>query len=198
MIITPRIPLALLLALTTTGILFLLMKSLIATDAVQIERIDSIIIDLVKPLEMNPLVLPTPQLSPPPQPETPPLPPKPALRADGPGLFQPTEIGPVVIPGDVAFGISDGEYLPLVRIQPSYPRSALARGIEGYVVVEFDISANGFVLDPRIIDAYPGDIFNRAALTAIMKFKYKPAIQDGVARQVNGARNRFSFKIAGS
>ena len=40
------------------------------------------------------------------------------------------------------FGLapSDGEYLPIVKVQPVYPRRALSRGIEGYVIVEFTVT----------------------------------------------------------
>ena len=34
----------------------------------------------------------------------------------------------------------DGEFIPLVKILPQYPRRALERGIEGYATVEFIIT----------------------------------------------------------
>lgn len=42
---------------------------------------------------------------------------------------------------------SDGEYLPIVKVQAAYPRRALQRGIEGYVVVEFTVTKQGSVRD---------------------------------------------------
>ena len=32
---------------------------------------------------------------------------------------------------------TDGEYLPIVKVNPQYPRRAQTRGIEGYVIVEY-------------------------------------------------------------
>jgi len=40
---------------------------------------------------------------------------------------------------------TDGEYLPIVKVAPQYPRRALSRGIEGYVIVEFTIDHAWFV-----------------------------------------------------
>jgi periplasmic protein TonB len=46
---------------------------------------------------------------------------------------------------------ADGEYLPLVRMEPTYPRRAAERGIEGWVTVEFTVTADGTVADPFVI-----------------------------------------------
>jgi len=99
------------------------------------------------------------------------------------------------IKGVGGFG-SDGEYLPIVKVQPQYPRRALSRGIEGYVIVEFTVTANGSVRDPVIIEAVPQNVFNRAATKAALKFKYKPRVIDGEAVEVPGVRNKITFAIA--
>src|SRR5690606_31982176 len=46
---------------------------------------------------------------------------------------------------NVASFSSDGEYLPIVRVEPIYPTRAASRGIEGYVIVEFTVTTNGSV-----------------------------------------------------
>ncbi len=91
---------------------------------------------------------------------------------------------------------SDGEYLPIVKVQPAYPRRALSRGIEGYVIVEFTVTKNGSVRDPVVIEADPENIFNSAATKAALKFKYKPRVIDGEPVEVPGVRNKISFAIA--
>ena len=90
---------------------------------------------------------------------------------------------------------SDGEYLPLVRMEAVYPRRALERGIEGYVTVEFTVTAEGTVTDPFILDAEPENIFNRAAIKAVLKFKYKPKVVNGVPQDVEGVRTKFTFQL---
>jgi protein TonB len=89
----------------------------------------------------------------------------------------------------------DGDYLPIVKVAPQYPRRAASKGIEGYVVLEFTVSKLGTVIDPKVIEADPPNIFNRAAINAAKKFKYKPKIEDGKAIEVTGIRNIIRFEL---
>jgi protein TonB len=77
---------------------------------------------------------------------------------------------------------SDGDYLPIVKIAPIYPRRALSRGIEGYVLLEFTVSKVGTVKDIKVIESEPSSIFNNAAIKAAQKFKYKPYKQVAMAQ----------------
>lgn len=90
---------------------------------------------------------------------------------------------------------SDADVIPLVRVLPQYPPRASARGIEGWVIVEFTITAAGTVKDPIVVDADPPGIFNRAMLRAIRKWKYKPKIEDGIAVERTGVRVRQNFEM---
>ncbi len=71
--------------------------------------------------------------------------------------------------------------IPLVRIPPRYPMRAANRRIEGWVKVEFTITETGTVKDAKVVEAQPENIFNRAALQAIRKWKFKEKIIDGQA-----------------
>ncbi len=90
-------------------------------------------------------------------------------------------------------GVSDGEYLPIVKVAPIYPRRAQSRGIEGFVIIEFVVTAAGTVEAPVIIEAVPPGIFDRAALQAVLKFKYKPKVINGKPVAVAGVRNKLTF-----
>jgi len=90
---------------------------------------------------------------------------------------------------------NDGDILPLVRVPPMYPRRAEAAGIEGYVDIEFTISKTGSVINPTVIEAKPSGIFNRAALRAILKWKYKPRIEDGQPVERPGVQVRITFEL---
>ncbi|MGK2233416.1 energy transducer TonB [Colwellia polaris] len=92
---------------------------------------------------------------------------------------------------------ADGDYLPIVKVAPIYPRRAQSRGIEGYVIVEFTVTKNGSVRNPLVIESQPEGIFDRAAMDAALKFKYKPRVVDGVATEVAGVQNKISFEIDG-
>lgn len=93
---------------------------------------------------------------------------------------------------------SDGDYMPLVRVQPQYPRRANERGIEGYVVIELTVAADGTVPPESIIvvEAEPKGYFERAASKAAAKFKYKPKVVNGKGQKVTGVRYQFSFNLS--
>lgn len=96
----------------------------------------------------------------------------------------------------LALDVSDGEYLPIVKVAPVYPRRALQRGIEGYVIVEFMVDKTGAVKNPVVIEANPEGLFDRAAMDAALKFKYKPRVVNGAATEVSGVQNRITFEMA--
>ena len=103
----------------------------------------------------------------------------------------------IALAGGLSLDSNDGDYLPIVKVAPIFPRRALSRGIEGFVIVEFVVTKNGSVKNPIVIQAEPADIFNRAAIAATLKFKYKPRVVDGVAMEVTGVQNKISFEIDG-
>ena len=76
---------------------------------------------------------------------------------------------------------AEGDIIPLVIIRPMYPRDAAISGIEGWVKIEFTITAVGTVKKPRVIEAKPARVFNREAIRAILKWKFKPRVVGGVA-----------------
>jgi protein TonB len=101
-----------------------------------------------------------------------------------------------VAPGfGFAAGSADGDYLPIVKVAPVYPSRAIDREIEGYVIVEFTVTKTGAVRDPKVVEYHPSTIFNRAALAAALKFKYKPRIVNGEPIEVNGVLNKITFRL---
>lgn len=90
---------------------------------------------------------------------------------------------------------TDGDYLPLVHIQPQYPRRAAERGIEGYVIVELTVTVDGTVEDVRIVEADPPGYFERDAERAAYKFKYKPKVVNGEPVPVAGVQYLFTFNL---
>ncbi|MFP6608278.1 MAG: energy transducer TonB [Myxococcota bacterium] len=90
---------------------------------------------------------------------------------------------------------SDQDIVPIVRVNPQYPIRAADRGIQGWVEVQFTISAAGTVKDPVVVDAKPATVFNRAALRAIRKWKYSPKIEEGVAVDRPAVRVKLHFNL---
>jgi len=87
-----------------------------------------------------------------------------------------------------------GSALALVKVAPVYPQTAIARRIEGYVIVAYTITVTGSVADIVIVES-SNSVFNRAAVNAAGKFKYKPTVIDGVVVETLGARNKFTFVL---
>lgn len=91
---------------------------------------------------------------------------------------------------------SDGEFLPIVKVAPQYPRRALSRGIEGYCTVQYTVTKSGSVRNVVVVDAQPEGVFEDASIRAAQKFKYKPRVIDGEPVDVPGVRNKFTYKLA--
>jgi protein TonB len=89
----------------------------------------------------------------------------------------------------------DGEYLPIVKVAPIYPRRAQTRGISGYCIVEYTVTKTGSIRDPQPVDCQPSGIFERASVKAAEKFKYKPRVVDGEPIEVAGVQNKFTYEL---
>jgi protein TonB len=136
---------------------------------------------------------------PPPPPEVPPeTPPQemdsidpnaPTINIAAPTVNANTEIG-----GPGGMNIAEGDSLPIVRVAPVYPARALSRGLEGYVDMSFTVTPTGTVENPMILYS-TSSLFDRAATQAVLKFKYKPRVVDGVPVAVPNVKTRISFKI---
>ncbi len=101
----------------------------------------------------------------------------------------------IAIAGVGGLSASDGEYLPIVKVAPIYPRRAQTRGIEGYCIIEYVVTKTGSIRDPQAVDCQPSGIFERASLKASLKFKYKPRVVDGEAIEVAGVQNKFTYEL---
>ncbi len=89
----------------------------------------------------------------------------------------------------------DGEYLPIVKVAPIYPRRAQTRGITGYCIVEYTVTKTGSIRDPQPVDCQPQGVFESASVKASLKFKYKPRVVDGEPIEVAGVQNKFTYEL---
>ena len=90
---------------------------------------------------------------------------------------------------------SDRELTPVVRVAPIYPPRAQEKGVEGWVVVQFTVTESGSVRDASVVDSEPKRIFNRAAIRAIKKWKYKPKIVNGKAVSQPNQKTKIDFTL---
>ncbi len=136
---------------------------------------------------------------PPKPPETPPeTPPQDMdnINPDAPtiNVAPPTVSNTQDIGGPGGMNIAEGDYLPIVRVAPVYPARALSRGLEGFVDLQFTVTTAGTVKDPVVLQS-TSSLFERAAIRAVLKFKYKPRVVDGVPVEVPGVKTRISFQL---
>ena len=69
-------------------------------------------------------------------------------------------------------------------VAPEYPQKALAQNLTGTVTIEFTVDAKGETRDVRVAESSPPGVFDRAAITAIKRWRYQPAMVDGTPVEV--------------
>jgi protein TonB len=88
----------------------------------------------------------------------------------------------------------DGDLLPLQRIPPQYPRDAARANITGWVQLEVTVNADGTVRGAKVLDSKPKGIFEAAAVQAVMRWKFKPKIEDGKPVEQKGSQ-KIEFNL---
>jgi protein TonB len=90
--------------------------------------------------------------------------------------------------------MQDGPLVALVRVSPTYPARAQQAGLEGWVLVKFDVLANGTVSNVTIVES-SHSMFEKAARRAAERFRYKAKVVDGVPVGTTGMQNLFTFRM---
>lgn len=189
------------IATFVTLLLFFIMQALVVSDEVKLDDVTSRrFVDVVQADRRQEAKRETPEVERPEPPKAPPPDldmPTANASAGGQNLnFGRLSLNAGIDVGGVGLGApTDGDYLPLVRIQPQYPRRAAERGVEGYAIVELTVTPQGTVEDVRTIEADPKGYFERAAEQAAAKFRYKPKVVNGEPIAVEGVRYIFTFEL---
>ena len=102
---------------------------------------------------------------------------------------------PVVSTPETSLMVSSDVPIATVMAQPVYPARALARGLEGYVDIAFDVSDMGTTQNIRILDAQPAKVFNREAIRAVERWKFMPVTKNGKAIPYEGMQHRIFFQL---
>jgi len=184
-------------AFPITFLLFFLMQLLIYTGKTSIGEpivFDVPQIPVISP--DSPLIEKEDNLVPPPP--VPVTPPQPEIMNEA------TEANPIlytIAPPPVfkeGFGfqtsMTDGPLAPIVRVNPNYPNRAATNGIEGYVVVEFTVDRTGSVADVHVIKS-THRVFERPAIAAVYRWRYKPRVINGEAVNVTGVQTKLTFQL---
>jgi protein TonB len=194
---------AVVFAAGVTFALFFLMQFLISMDATEPEQREGRkIADITMPEIELEVQRQEPKPEEPDVPEDIPDLPTPDISLDAPtgeGLnISRVEVGMAGLDNNASISASDSEMLPIVTMEPQYPQRAASRGIEGWCLVSFTVTAQGTV-DPDsilVIDADPSNIFDSSSRRAVSRFKFNPRISDGEPIEVASVRYLFRYNLA--
>jgi periplasmic protein TonB len=102
---------------------------------------------------------------------------------------------PVQAPTPTPAPAGESHVAELVRaVQPDYPPDAYRSRAQGWVEVEFTVSADGTVSNAQVVNAEPTRIFNSAAINAVKRWTFKPKMENGKAVEEQ-MRRRIEFKL---
>lgn len=86
----------------------------------------------------------------------------------------------------------------VVRLVPAkYPLQAARNGEQGWVDVAFTVNPDGSVSNAHVTDAEPRRVFDRAAIDAVSRWQFKPALINGKPTAVV-VKRRIEFKLSGN
>ena len=187
-------------SIVTVSLLFIMQLLIVTgkqalTDPRERHKLEFVRVKRNENLNVEDIVPEKPPKPPETPPETPPQdldninPDAPSINVAPPAVAADTQIG-----GPGGMNIAEGDYLPIVRVAPVYPARALSRGLEGFVDLSFTVTTTGTVKDPIVLQS-TSSLFERAAIRAVLKFKYKPRVVDGVPVEVPGVKTRISFQL---
>lgn len=105
----------------------------------------------------------------------------------------PASVQPAATPAPVG---ESRDVQVVTPVPPDYPAAAARKRTEGWVEVEFTVTADGTVENATVVASEPARIFDRSAIAAIQKTKFSPRLVNGVPVD-STLRRRIEFKFGG-
>ena len=79
---------------------------------------------------------------------------------------------------------------------PIYPEELKNSGIEGYVVLKYDVSTEGMVTNIRIVESDPARVFDESARKTLSTWRFIPEMVDGLKKKSVDVISRISFQLS--
>ena len=181
----------------TTGLLFVMQLLIASGEDIVVEPRVPTMLGLGKVREDRDVTTTPPIPTPPIKPVQPPptVMPPPEGEA-GPGIHIALSVPEPPTGGTAITGINkgDGPLFNIIKVSPDYPARAAAQGLEGTVLVQYDVTTAGLVVNVVVVES-THRVFEKAAIAAAYRFKYDPKTIDGVAYETKGLRNLFRFEM---
>ena len=83
----------------------------------------------------------------------------------------------------------------IVRIDPKYPRTALRKGVSGWVLISYSINQRGGTEDIQVIDSSPKGYFESSAARSMARWKYKPHIEAQKPVKLSGLQELIVYTV---
>ena len=81
---------------------------------------------------------------------------------------------------------------------PIYPENIQESGIQGHVVLHYDVDTKGEVTNIRITESVPSGVFDSAAVSTLRSWRFSPEVLDGVKQRSPDVRSKISFSLSGA
>lgn len=78
------------------------------------------------------------------------------------------------VPGELDMKQVDTPPTPIHKVEPDYPQMAKKMGISGRVVLKFLVRTDGSTGKASVVESNPPGVFDRSALDAVEKWRFKP------------------------
>ncbi|WP_251359304.1 TonB family protein [Kangiella sp. TOML190] len=75
--------------------------------------------------------------------------------------------------------------IPLATYPPEYPKDAIENNVQGFVEYQFDLDANGYPSNFKLLRSEPEGVFDDAAYAALQKWRF----------DANGLRDSLRYKL---
>ncbi|MGP8035171.1 MAG: TonB family protein [Steroidobacteraceae bacterium] len=73
---------------------------------------------------------------------------------------------------------------PVKTVPPEYPQSALDHRVAGSVILGYTVDTKGGTRDVQVLQSTPPGTFDRAAVSAVRRWRYQPVLVNGAAVEV--------------
>jgi protein TonB len=96
-------------------------------------------------------------------------------------IMSPGQVGKIM--AKIGFDLSEVDKPPRIvrKINPVYPFGAKRQGLTGKVLVRCLVGVDGKASNFKVVKSEPKDVFDEAAVAAVLKWRFKPGILGGEA-----------------
>ena len=81
---------------------------------------------------------------------------------------------------------------------PVYPAAAKSQGIEGVVVIRYDVSVEGMVINASVVSSEPTAVFDSAALAAVRSWRFNAPVVEGSKQPARNRESSVEFRLSGA